>query len=1165
MQLISQELIEKYVEKEIISVGGVHKTVFRYTGKKVEDCDEVEIGFTYPSGEQSLQKILLPSVRDDGLLQRNRTLWYRIYMVIPPLAFFAPGQENKPRFMDGIINTSSSASKLIDFFPAIRPVRRLYPSRLEKELSTRFPVDVNNTRNWLAISMEIAILELFNRKIAQDIGRSSRPGYQGISAARRGVHSLIAAFSRFYGPDEDEYKADMLSSDSEETLLGPIHSEDKKGILILHPYMKKTAIYPDTPIDFCTCSSSRPIVTARLKDGVHVDHCRFEGQPTFLYTGWRRAIVGVLNDDPHRVIVSRAITRSLHLERPSVPYVQTETVLGVDSLSLPGVRITHPLTFEDGIVVSETFARRAGAYKVYVDEIRCPENTSVTLVRKPVEGDPRTLAFQAARKDSEIATRPGDMIAVLCYTGMKGETVVKEVRSQIKAPGVLVSVDRFPLAHDLEENWIVNRLAYMVYLPLSVGDKLSDGHGNKGTVSDIWPDERMPVWIGNGRRIETHYLANPYIMKRMAVGAEIEDKLALIGFHASLDTGENEYVSLQSDLPYALSEADEDLREHELCYEGELRMDGTVFDNVPLSVRRMFRLDNNAVETCQIHKAVEIENGHRSPGARFGLDMVTLISRKANLLAHHLIEMSRSKEMLRENVIPSLLVLSDVAPRNAQVFDITERLPREILGNPSSHVLLSQHCFENTACDPRIRTMYGRMKTPKGYLLVPPHEPFVDLGNGSFRADEISVAANRVVAECISCDSYGSRKTDVERTVSLYRKLIAGRLTGKRGLLRNVLYPIVPYTLRAVFSSHPGDDIHQIMIPRNQFQRLMKDPAFRERYSTGADLCLLKRDPVHRSNNLVAVRFGLWDHPTIGIHPLLVQLLDGDLDGDTGTVVFITNFSAYSDLRKLHMDFDKHFRGSKQISEASSHNALALLRKNVGWVSTFNHPHPSDQSSNPRILDLLCDPVSTMETTSLINLNSEAIRAARDFEIIKDGTAQTGAMGLSLVFSCPAGDESLLERAMELYHIIAQNTLNAKAGSKVPGLDLAWACRNGTVDNLRPLLEALDAEHLDIEEYLREYTSKIQQFGSRTEFQTSEFPLLAATQSSTPEGIAEQISSRYVRKQPMGSGFWEVMFDYLAGRSEKTPFDWSGVSLGMLVQAMTGRDVSDEKTLEIGE
>lgn len=1159
-RLISQWVLDAYLRKDVTIEGVAYRTIFRYTGVEKLDAHEVEVGFVYPNGEESVGKIYLPSVRPDGLLVRNKTVWHRVHMVIPPLKF-TQGTSPLATYLEGIISNSRAASRLEDFFPKqFYNVKPSGVSPLVESLMAGDPKDIRDMYNWIVVDVATAAIECFNNKIINDIRRSRRGGYRGISATVRGIHAMVASFTHFHSSDVDDEDADEyeVEWDSEEVsaFLGKIGTEDRKGVMVMHPIIKQMQIFADTPIDFCSCSQSFPMRTGRLKDGVEVQNCRFTSRATFPYTQWRRAIVGIRSDDPRRVIVSRAITRALKLDDPMPPYASTEVELQVDSLSLPGVRMTHPLNYEDSIVVSETFAQRAGAWKVLVDKFMVPASSAVEILKQPYEKKDRQeikAILTGPVQDLAYVAHRGEVIAKVQYQNLAGETETRELRSGIKVRSILIKSEILQPAHDLEEEQLMYRFVYLAYLPLREGDKIADGHGNKATVSTIVRDEDMPVWHDtHGNEIVSHYIATPYVMKRLAVGAEIEDRLALAGFVARGEENPQDSIMVESDTPITLDDAIADTSDIGMDYQGTVTYRGETYANVPLSFRAIYRLDNNAKEALITRTGITFdEHGRKGRNIKLGLDVVTLLARGANVLVHTLIEESKSSDFLKAAVEPMLYALESVVPKDAQVYVITKRLPRELLGNPTSPARVKDVDLDGTACDPKCAAAYGIIAYGRRKLVVPPHEQFGELESGAIMPNAVAVAANRVIAEIISEATAGKAATNVEGSIAKYMDALASMLSGKGGLLREALLPVFPITCRAVFTPYIGRDPLEIRVPEREFKRMCREnEAFADRYKDqieqgAAMYCILKRDPVHRSQNVIAVKFRTWKRDTIGISPLLIGSLDGDYDGDAGVAMFPTKWLAYHDMQKLVPDFAEIFVAGKQLTGSTAQTALQDLQERIGWSSTFTSPHESDQVKNPELLAKL------LAGMSMQVQNRECVEAARDFEVIKDGTAATGALGLTFIFTRLAEDKDLLHDAMELYHVLAQNTLSAKAGTHVPSLDVVESFRKGRKDEMMLGLNTLGFTKTEAIDQLQSLSEEIRSVNggtyNRLAYLTEEFPILAITQRGAGAVQAQQVAERFVRRDITGHGVWEVLFDYLLGRAEKTPFEWSGEKWDMIV------------------
>jgi hypothetical protein len=508
--------------------------------------------------------------------------------------------------------------------------------------------------------------------------------------------------------------------------------------------------------------------------------------------------------------------------------------------------------------------------------------------------------------------------------------------------------------------------------------------------------------------------------------------------------------------------------------------------------------------------------------------------------------------------------------------------------------------FTNTTADPRAKNQWGIVRRDgKTVILVPPHDVINSHRNGLVMIDNISVESNRVVAEIIS-ERYArnaspNRKvnqTDVEKTISTYFNYIVGVLTGKNGMLRSSMMPVFPHTVRAVMTpyvSEDGDPL-RIMIPRSAFRRLRKkSEKFYDHYETRQNwYCVLKRDPVHREQNVIAVSFDLWDNKTIGVSPLLINSIDGDYDGDAGVAMFPVSTIGMADLTKLMPEFSEIFDPGKQLKDATSVTAFDLLKKNVGWCSTFKDPHNSDELKNPLLFSVL------EGNPSMSKLGLEAITAVKDFETIKDGTALTGALGLQFISSRNADDIRMLKESMELYHVLAQNTLDAKAGTAVPAYKVVDAFnrirmlsrsieslnsritdaeRRLSGEMLRRKLKPIESEledrrqEVDLEkERIRsaleelEYTDeqciselvtmalRMGKYGSKSGYYVEHAPVLGCIQQGNRPREIIEVAKRYVSGTTMGDGIWEKLLDFLLGRGNDKLFTISTKLIGQLPQ-----------------
>lgn len=248
--------------------------------------------------------------------------------------------------------------------------------------------------------------------------------------------------------------------------------------------------------------------------------------------------------------------------------------------------------------------------------------------------------------------------------------------------------------------------------------------------------------------------------------------------------------------------------------------------------------------------------------------------------------------------------------------------------------------------------------------------------------------------------------------------------------------------------------------------------------------------------------------------------------------MFPTDIDAYEDMMKLVPTFGDAFSPSKQLYDATPENAIKLIKERVGWSSTFGNPHESDQIKNPTLFQKLYNGIS------LGDLEAECIKAARDFEVIKDGTARTGALGLSFIFSRKPEQKHLMNDAMELYHILAQNTLDAKAGIEQPSLDVVSGISNGNEELVKTSLEKLGYDKRECIDALLDFGREMKSMRGRMRYLTSEFPVLSIIQRGAGKEQACAVSRRVVNDTNTGNGVWEVLLDFLLGRGENSVYDW---------------------------
>ena len=1202
-RLIDDEIIGRYVLRAITIAdqrGTPHRceTIFRYTGRAVLDTHEMEIGFTdMASGKKHSTMIYLPSVREDGMLQKNRNILHRVYMVIPPLHYRIPlsGGRNKVVTMEGIIARRGFGTTLDSFMPSeLAQGETPGWSRLERELAAEKPVDINDTREWLPVGIEYALIEVFNSRIIRDMEKSLRGGFLGITAASKAMSSIVKAFMRYHSSSETEL---VQGDDTYESVddwiqvASPLPIEDHTGVLVVNKSILNIRPAPNTPIDFCSCSQSLPMLSARTKDGITISGCRFTGTPSFPYSRSRRATVGILNDDPHRVVVSRSISRALPLLAPDIPYVVTDVLSSVDSLSLPGATITHPCNMHDGVVVSETFANKAGAFKVYVDRFQVPHGSSFDITKNGICDTPegRMLDVLYGHDLSRMASADAVMKSENCqgFTLVPGEKIATvrfripedqareddvkdesgsfwrttEITTRVPVPSLIAAVESFNPIDDINDSVMVYRVVSVAFLPLRVGDKLADSHGNKGTVSVILPDHRMPEWTDGNETVRLHYLMTPYKAKRRAAGAEVEDLYCAVAYAEGGETHDEYEPLVVPSEPVDLHDMYEYCRSANGVYLGSARFhDGRTFGNIPISRRRMYRLDNNAVEVLSTKTGVFFgETGRTSRNTKLSLDVTTLISRGAVNLVNEIIMGAGMRGEIEKALLPFVHSYLGTIPPDAGSLEITERIDRALQTSSVTWDQIDSAKREGTVIDPRLNEMYGIVRTGipgSETIVLPPRSSLQEIGCGLAQITRLARAANAVFAERISY-MMGYRNVSVERTVYQYRLELAKMLTGKGGLIREALFPVLDRSIRAVASPYipaPEEDPCTIALPRREFLRLCRlDENMSSLYGkTENQFCILKRDPVHWEQSVIGIRFTLWDRPAIGIPPWLVGVVNGDYDGDA-VVVYLPESaeSIHETKTKLLVDLGEVYSPEKQLYDTNVEDIRQMIHERTGITSTFLNLHESDLVKDQAAFDRAVKGLDIREASS------EGLSAARDFVIIKQGTALAGALGLRFIFSRDARSIPLLKEAMGFYHQIAQSTLDAKSGATPIGLKVTTAFSAADKDTIVSLMKTLGyREKSRLTRELVEFSGRCKDAGSMNSELMVSAPLLASMQSLGEEAMldAADTACRYLVAPSKGfQGFWETLYrDVLSGDPAVKASSYRGGRNG------TGRHVSDK-------
>ncbi|PLV57142.1 hypothetical protein [Thermotoga sp. SG1] len=250
----------------------------------------------------------------------------------------------------------------------------------------------------------------------------------------------------------------------------------------------------------------------------------------------------ILHSDGARVLMgSKNLKQAMPLKNPEEPIVKAEKSLKLGVNAFVVYMLYKGLNFEDGIVVSESFAKKM------LSEVE--ETYKVTLMGifpSEIEEKGNTIVFswEASKKSNEIKTevrlckdigskiRRGDTLVEMSIyeNGKNIKKVTKRYEGYYDAviETIKIHPPKYPFkAQSKEESEMLIEFRLKVIKPLKVGDKLSGRHGNKGVVSKILPDEKMPEVFIDGRWQKAEVLLSPLgVVSRMNLGQLYETTIS---------------------------------------------------------------------------------------------------------------------------------------------------------------------------------------------------------------------------------------------------------------------------------------------------------------------------------------------------------------------------------------------------------------------------------------------------------------------------------------------------------------------------------------------------------------------------------------------------------------------------------------------------------------
>ncbi|MBL5982029.1 hypothetical protein NAAC61_08385 [Petrotoga sp. 8T1HF07.NaAc.6.1] len=205
----------------------------------------------------------------------------------------------------------------------------------------------------------------------------------------------------------------------------------------------------------------------------------------------------ILHSDGARILMgSKNLKQAITLDNAEEPFLKTGKEKGkVGINAFVGYGLFEGFNFEDGIIVSESFAKKMQAtvleedkFNIEVDPIKIPEVAGNSWIYDT------TQIIWKIRENQTV--NYGDVLFEVKSPKYKNN---KKYTYQGKYQAIVKSIPHSPgrpfRTFDLSDEIktvIEICIEYQVFKPLEIGDKIMGRHGNKGTIALILSDDEMP-------------------------------------------------------------------------------------------------------------------------------------------------------------------------------------------------------------------------------------------------------------------------------------------------------------------------------------------------------------------------------------------------------------------------------------------------------------------------------------------------------------------------------------------------------------------------------------------------------------------------------------------------------------------------------------------------
>ncbi len=380
----------------------------------------------------------------------------------------------------------------------------------------------------------------------------------------------------------------------------------------------------------------------------------------------------------------------------AIPMRSSSMDRGIPTVQANGIRFSCKETMLDGFVISTQLAHKLDGFVIRKDYMTVPGSANIILSKSAADNFDKELVYKTAEMihymkevPSELASfcvKKGDVLAI-AHTD-KGEQILKA-----STAGVITSY-----SYTGDDN--AKRISYEItsMRKTKIGDKISDLHMNKGTISAVLPREEMPsILLKDGSFAYCDVIMPSFIHKRKAYGAWKESKKVSLAYWKKKPINVSDLYTID-----------------------------------------LIRTDNIAEDSSSFNKQ--------------SVWMELFITAAQSKIGFETLKGEIAKTETMRQIVRYIYALAN-RPGSSKIFEITERIPRKYLGKIMTKEELESLDIPGSAIDKRLREgWWGIIKDNNSiFAVVPPHSYPTTIGT----IPTVAIEANKIIADLI-WERYGN-------------------------------------------------------------------------------------------------------------------------------------------------------------------------------------------------------------------------------------------------------------------------------------------------------------------------------------------------------------------------------------------------------------------------